>query len=646
MPSRNGLIGKTESTNGTTIETYSRQIINRRAKQYLSQFALLFVALLFCCNSPCLFSQAPARPKEHSSVLEDTSERIPPGAMRSKPSQSLNEKTQSKEGEANSAKETRLIQDGVIAFKQYCIKCHDAQRSLQEDKSLAEWRDTVKEMAALEDAKIPTGKHESIATYLASLGTGENSKEKSKVDKTAENGKKPSKEDGKADAKLDPALVQQGKTAFTSYCVSCHDAEKSLQVSRSLAGWRSTVVRMAGKDGADIPQSSHEAISTYLASLATGDKSGESASTDLASSLSITGTVSPWFRGGGSSNIEFPGFFGDVWVGASLQNKSPVSVRATACNSCHNQGSQIGRFDLLEATVRVDLAKLWNNSTLCPCPVQASVQAGRFVVPFGAYYQQSNPGVDRAVTRPLIYNMGQRVYQNELGTQVLPMPYSDEGASMNFVVPIGSEVTSTIDAYVVNGLEGSTNGIDFYASRDYVDNNRSPSLGGRFTIGDKRLRLGASLIGGRFNSDAGTGPFNQGMNYSIFGLDATFRWEDLWRIQAEFAQRDSDRFGNLPVGPTIFQERYSGGYLQTEYLISKRRHISLFGRYDTQLTHSALPPLGSPLPTGDFRVERLTFGVNWTLPGGSLLMTDLEHWRVPNTFQDVNLLGIRWAATF
>ena len=547
--------------------------------------------------------------------------------------------------EASKQKDTRLIQDGVIAFNQYCIECHDAQRSLREDKSLAEWRITIAKMAAMDDADIPKSKHESIAAYLASHGTGTSSKDKANGGKSGED-KNSTRAKDKSDSKFDPALIQLGKIAFNNYCVSCHDAEKSLQVSRSLAGWRSTVVRMAGKDGADIPASTHESISIYLASLSTGGKTGESAAVDATPQLSVTGTVSPWFRGGGSSNIEFPGFFGDVWVGASLQNKSPISVRATACNSCHNQGSQLGRFDLLEATVRVDLTKLWNTSLSCPCPVQASVQAGRFVVPFGAYYQQSNPGVDRAVTRPLIYNMGQRVYANQLGTQVLPMPYSDEGASANFVVPIGSTVSTTFDAYLVNGLEGSTNGIDFYASRDYVDNNRSPSLGGRFTIGDKHLRLGTSLIGGRFNSDAGTGPLNQGMNYTIFGLDATFRWEDVWRIQGEFAQRDSDRFGNLPMGPSLFSERFSGGYLQAEYLVSRQKHLSLFGRYDTQLTHSALAPLGSPLASGDFHVDRITFGVNWTLPGGSLLMTDIEHWEVPNTFQDINLLGIRWAATF
>ncbi|MFO1064613.1 MAG: hypothetical protein U0892_12185 [Pirellulales bacterium] len=524
-----------------------------------------------------------------------------------------------------------LIQRGVLAFQQRCVDCHDAQRSLKEDKSLEEWRTVVKKMADMKDADIPQAEHEPIAQYLASVGTGG----KSKSGKSDSAG---------TDGKLDAAAVQQGKQQFTQYCISCHDAEKSLQVSKSLTDWKATVERMAGKDGANIPTSTHQSIAAYLASLSSSsDKGGSGAGS---SSTSVFGTVSPWFRGSGSNNVELPGFFGDVWVGLAYQNSSPVSLKATACNTCHDPGGEIGKFDLVEAIVKYDLMKSWKTRTGGSCPMSASVQAGRFVVPFGAYYQQVNPGVDRAVTRPLIYNMGQRVYDGELGSQVLPMPYSDEGASFNAAMPLGESLNTTLDAYVVNGLQGDTNGIDFDQTRNYTDNNRTPSVGGRFTVGNKYLRLGSSIIGGRFSSNDGVGQFNQGMNYMIFGLDSVFTYQDVLRIQAEFAQRDSDRFGALPNGPALFRERYSGGYLQSELLLSRRRKISAFFRYDSQWTHSDLPPVGSQLVTGDFRVERLTYGINWTLPGGSLLMTDFENWRVPDPFQNVNVLGVRWAATF
>jgi hypothetical protein len=143
----------------------------------------------------------------------------------------------------------------------------------------------------------------------------------------------------------------------------------------------------------------------------------------------------------------------------------------------------------------------------------------------------------------------------------------------------------------------------------------------------------------------GFGPQNKGLNYSIFGTDMLFQWNDRLRVQAEYAQRDSDRFGNIPQS-AIFQERVAGSYIQTEYFLTEQKRFSFFFRYDNQLTHSQLPPIGSRLTSADFRVERLTYGLNYTLKGGSLLMFDFEQWRVPDQFNNIDLFGIRWAATF
>jgi hypothetical protein len=38
--------------------------------------------------------------------------------------------------------------------------------------------------------------------------------------------------------------------------------------------------------------------------------------------------------------------------------------------------------------------------------------------------------------------------------------------------------------------------------------------------------------------------------------------------------------------------------------------------------------------------------LNWTLPGGSLLMVNHEHWFLPGNFRDIDVLGVRWAAAF
>src|SRR5262249_9752076 len=156
--------------------------------------------------------------------------------------------------------------------QEYCTTCHDAQRSFQARKTLAAWRDTVEKMAKKPDADIPKEVHETIAKFLAvragapegaqageKIPSASAAKELGQVGETEKNKDK--------SPKFDPALVQQGTTAFNTYCTTCHGAEKALQASKTLAAWRSTVQRMAAKDGANIPDSSHEAIATYLASL-------------------------------------------------------------------------------------------------------------------------------------------------------------------------------------------------------------------------------------------------------------------------------------------------------------------------------------------------------------------------------------------
>ncbi|HVC93508.1 MAG TPA: hypothetical protein VND64_07440 [Pirellulales bacterium] len=554
-----------------------------------------------------------------------------------------------------------LVQAGAVAFDRYCTDCHNAQRSLQKAKSLADWRATVLRMAEMEDADIPQSVHESIATYLVvwrDIGKGgskpagpTSGDEPTEQDSRGPEEKGPS---GPAKGKgFDASLVRTGETAFNSHCISCHDAQKSLQASKNLAGWRTTVRRMAGKPDAQIPENVHESIATYLASRnqgGNGGKEGGGSGADGGSQFSFTGTFSPLWRGAEKA-LQDPGFFPSTWLGAAWQSEGPVSARATACTTCHSES----KFDLVEAAVRFDVTKYLRSRSRCKGESEApqasvAIEAGRFVVPFGAFYQQVNPGVYRTVSQPLIYNMGQRVFATangagDLGFPVLPMPYSDTGATTSIGLQIAENLNATFDAYLVNGLQGGANGIDFVQTRlQYYDNNSLPSGGGRFTIGDKYLRLGGSIMGGRFNSNAGNGPLNQGMDYLIFGLDAVFRWKDRLRVQFEYAQRNSDRLGTLPAA--IFRERVGGFYLEGEAMISRRWNMSFLARYDVQSTQSLLPPPGSTLTTGDFTVQRFTYGLNWTLPGGSLLMLNNEHWFLPRSLGTVDVVGVRWAATF
>src|SRR5207237_10321425 len=76
---------------------------------------------------------------------------------------------------------------------------------------------------------------------------------------------------------FDQAVVASGQSAFERSCTKCHDAARSLDRTKDLAGWRTTVRRMAGKRDADIPASDIEPIAVYLASRTSGGGAGGAA---------------------------------------------------------------------------------------------------------------------------------------------------------------------------------------------------------------------------------------------------------------------------------------------------------------------------------------------------------------------------------
>src|SRR5688572_10079389 len=67
---------------------------------------------------------------------------------------------------------------------------------------------------------------------------------------------------------LDSGAIAAGQAAFARSCTSCHDEQRSLQKSKSYAGWLATVRRMASKEGADISSADVAPIAAYLASVA------------------------------------------------------------------------------------------------------------------------------------------------------------------------------------------------------------------------------------------------------------------------------------------------------------------------------------------------------------------------------------------
>jgi hypothetical protein len=492
--------------------------------------------------------------------------------------------------------------------------------------------------------------------------------EKAKDEKAKEEKSKESK--GKAAGgqkkKFDPAVVSSGKTAFERDCTTCHDAARSLERTKDLAGWRATVKRMAARRGADIPSEDIEPIAVYLTSRSepaeeaaagkegeTGGGAGAAAAAapapEASSSVSVFATLSPQWRGD-ENHLQNPGFGPLAFVGGSWSGKM-VSARVTVCITCHGvqEPGLISRVDVLEAAVRVDLSQF-----LEPCchGLKGGIDAGRFVVPFGAFSAQVNPGIYRTVSTPLIFNMGERIFNADIGFPVLPMPYSDEGVDLNLDIPLCkcpcncNTISMSVDAYLVNGLEGSPSGVDFLETRDLFDNNDRACGGLRLTVGGPNVRAGASYTTGRFD-DPNTSGVPRGLYYRIYGFDLQARYKKLLRFQAEYARRDSDRSGTLAVGPAVFSEGVFGYYVEGEARPWEECKVSFLVRYDSQAYSSQLPPAGSTLITGHFSVERLTLGVNVELWQQSLLMVNYERWILPELdHRNADVFGVRYTISF
>jgi len=425
----------------------------------------------------------------------------------------------------------------------------------------------------------------------------------------------------------DPAMIEVGQSAFSRACTTCHDAQRSLQKSKSYGGWLATVQRMAIKEGADISSADIVPIATYLASLSPGVSTADGG--EEGSGWSFGATISTLHRSASDAYpLENPGFFADVWVTASYQSSGPLRGTVTACTSCHSRdnggaGSAYS-LELVEGSATLDLRQMFHGCR-CDDGHELLLKAGRFIVPFGAFAAMSNPGIYRTVTNPLMFNMGRRVLVPGWPPRqpVLPAPFSDEGIDFIFRSPVGERLLFTTDLYAVNGLQGTGPDI-FNRSRAYFDNNEDPSGGARMTLGGDFFRLGTSVLSGNLA--------NQGQPhfyYTLAGADATAQITDRLRFYFEYAMRRQD---SAFVAGT--KETTSGTVTQLELRIWDQPYIGALIRYDT-LDHRSLS-------LGPASLYRVTSGFNIGLPGGSLLMINHERW-IPKEGDHVDVLGVRWA---
>jgi hypothetical protein len=434
---------------------------------------------------------------------------------------------------------------------------------------------------------------------------------------------------------FDPAVVAIGRAAFEARCLDCHDAEKSLQKRKTYAGWLATVRRMAAKADADIPEPTHVPIATYLTAVAGAPDGSRSKTVDVGGfgSLTPNATFATLWRGTSESGLTSPGFFVDAWLGADWQSEGPLSATVMTCTSCHSDNTQEQSFTLefVEASATLDLKKAWKKICGDTCPDQSrwslKLKGGRFIVPFGAFASMVHPGSLRTVSNPLMFDMARR-FDSFRYLSVLPAPYSDEGFNLNFATTISDDFRFTADAYVVNGLQGDIN-ISFINSRSYRDNNRSPLVGSRLTFGNQAVRLGTSFMGGNTEDDG-----NTPLWVELYGADLTAQFGDALRLYFEYALRNGGQ--TLPlVGDNIAY----GVVCEAEVRLLRDPRLSLVARYDNLIQKGYLI-----FP--DTAVDRYTWGLNLTLPGGSLLMLNHEHWEFTGDRSDADVLALKWVASF
>ena len=430
----------------------------------------------------------------------------------------------------------------------------------------------------------------------------------------------------------DAGTVSVGQAAFARSCTSCHDEQRSLQRTKSYAGWLATVRRMASKEGADISSADVVPIATYLASVA-GPSGGGAASegNDEGGGWSFATTVSTLHRSASDAYpLENPGFFADVWVTAAYQSSGPLRGTVTACTSCHSRDNggagNAYSIELVEGSASLDLRHLFHGCR-CDDGHELLLKAGRFVVPFGAFASMSHPGSYRTVTNPLIFNMGRRVLTPNFppGQPVLPQPFSDEGIDLIYRAQVGESLMFSCDLYAVNGLQGTGNNI-FNRSRAYFDNNEEPSGGIRLALGGDYFRLGVSALGGNLQDQN-----LPQVDYALAGADATVQITDRLRFYFEYAIRDQD--STFVAGQ---KEKTFGTVTQLEFRVWDAPYIGLLISYDT-LDHR------HPI-FGENSLSRFTSGFNIGLPGGSLLMINHERWSDHNG-DEVDVFGVRWSIT-
>ena len=297
-----------------------------------------------------------------------------------------------------------------------------------------------------------------------------------------------------------------------------------------------------------------------------------------------------------------------------------VSANMRVCWGCHE-------LELEEATFQ------WN-----PFPF-IQLKAGRMAVDAGSYNSRHDFNVRRTITKPLNRIMGNMVRQTEFNSGVLPAPYVDNGASLQFSFNTPLLGVQT-EYYVLTGLKGVGNDIDFIRSRQFRDINGEPSFGARLGIDVPFVSLNLSYLWGNYDPDSRR-------SYQIVSADMRIRAGPL-TLEGEFAFRETEYTDATSAGGEDEFYKY-GWWVQATWNFIGPLYV--VGMVDTLYVKNIfLSPFG-PTPNealavtdDNNRIVRVVGGIGYTPWGGISIRVNAEFWDFSD-FNDAWVIqaGLGWA---
>lgn len=268
------------------------------------------------------------------------------------------------------------------------------------------------------------------------------------------------------------------------------------------------------------------------------------------------------------------------------------------------------------------------------------VRAGRMNLPLGAANDRHDFSVRNSVSKPLTRIMGNMVRQREFNQGVLPAPYVDNGLNVGGKLGLGGGFRLGWETFVVAGLKGFGNDIDFVASRRFRDVNGEPAVGGRLEVDSSVLTFGASYMWGNYDPDNRRSYQVAAADVRIRAGPVTIQGEIAWR-QTEYtapgADNDEDEFFKYGWWGQVLWEVVDG--------------VALMASSDSLFVTDIFLGANGPTPnealavTDDKnRILRFTGGVSYVPYGGIILRANGEYWEFSD-FHDVWVIqvGIGWA---